>query len=69
MNLHRTQESWEKLSKELGYTSLEKLLHHCYVANKYTAKQLGDLLGVSRYRVCQLMRKYNIPVRGRGGVN
>jgi hypothetical protein len=59
---------WDTWAKGKGYNSLAGYLHFHYEANGMSLEELGKRMEVSRIRVAQLLRKYDIPVRGRGGV-
>lgn len=69
MNLHRNSQDWDAAARIAGYSSMRELLVHLYVTQRNPSSKVGDLLGISKDRVIQLLRVHDIPVRPRGGLN
>ena len=68
MNIHRTPVEWEELAQRKGFTDMGEMLHYYYVVKGMTAKHIGETyLGVGKDRTAQLLRKYGIGLRPRGG--
>lgn len=66
-NIHRMEWDWKLVAESCGYTSIAELLRELYVVRGLSAAHVGDVLDIKRDRVIQLLRKHQIPVRGRGG--
>jgi hypothetical protein len=68
VNVHRSARMWNLWAQQCGFPTIATYLHARYIEDKMSLEKLGLHLGIKRDRVAQMLRKYDIPVRGRGGV-
>jgi hypothetical protein len=69
LNLHRSEADWNEFAKDWKYPNMKAMLHDLYVTKSYSTRRVGLALGVGRDRATQLLRKYGIGIRPRGGWN
>jgi hypothetical protein len=68
MNIYRNESQWNQWAKEKGHKSLSHYLYASYVEQRCTTRLLGQMMGLRKDRVSQLLKKHNIPRRKTGGV-
>ena len=68
MNLHRSLRMWDRWAQEQGFPEINTYLYQRYVNEEMSLERLGVNMGIERDRVAQMLRRFAIPVRGRGGV-
>lgn len=68
MNIHRSVRMWDKWAKEQGFPSINTYLYSQYIDKGLSLEKLGLQMEIRRARVAQMLRRYDIPVRSRGGV-
>jgi hypothetical protein len=62
-------ESWDHVAHLLGFETEEEMLKDLYVKQHYSMYDLARKLGYSQGNVRRRLRKYDIPLRPRGGKN
>ena len=68
MNVHRSLRMWDRWAQEQGFPEINTYLYAQYVNEQMSLDKLGKAMGIKRDRVAQMLRRFDIPVRGRGGV-
>lgn len=69
MNVHRNIRAWDDWAASRGYANLYTFLYDFYVDKQMSLTGVGEMMGIRRDRVADLLRINGIPVKGRGGVH
>lgn len=65
----RKEVKWVEIAQRYGFVNIRMLLEDWYTKKAFSSEEIAKVCNVSRQTILDLLRRFDIPIRPRGGAN